>query len=201
MEGRGVPPALRRVQRPIDEALRRGFRPTSDTESAPLVSIVDIPRVGYCSPYADYASKGPPVKPHLGKLAAAGLLLLAVPVTSVGAKFASKSDSGAAVYVRDDATCTPLQDNTISSSDGTIYAVVKYPTGVDPDGDLSYALKDKNSTPYGLSDLEITADCSFPYAMIELTGSFSGAVGSHTLVVNYTNGKTFANNSFRFIAP
>lgn len=200
MEGRGIPPALHRVRRPIDEAVGGGFRPASDTESAPLVSIVDIPRVDCYSPYAAYARKGPPVKSHLGKLAAAGLLLVAVPVTSVGAKFASKSDSGAAVYVRDDATCTPLQDNTIDNSDMIFYAVVKHPSNVDPVGDLVYRLKDKNGS--ALIDDYFETGCEGPYSVVKFDDvDIDLRLGSHTLVVNYTDGKTFANNSFRFIAP
>ncbi|MFM8266496.1 MAG: hypothetical protein ACKOA2_00520, partial [Ilumatobacteraceae bacterium] len=79
--------------------------------------------------------------------------------------------------------------------------------GVDPIADLDYYLKDKNGKAFDLTDYDPSAGgCQYPYLMVLLTEtsgySFNGATGSHTLVVNYSSsGKTFANNSFRFIAP
>lgn len=148
------------------------------------------------------------MKNRLGKVVAPLLLLVAVPVASVEAKGASKSESAAAVYARNDSyNCSPLQQNTISNDNGFFYAVVKYPAGVDPINDLDYYLKDKNGKVFDLTDTDpYSGGCQYPYKMVLLSEtwsySFAGALGSHTLVVNYSStGKTFANNSFRFYAP
>lgn len=139
------------------------------------------------------------MRKDIGKIAAGlALAVLVLPATMTAAKNYPKSTSSSSVYVNDTGSCTLLEDNTIENNDEYLYIVVKFPDGTDPSS-LTYTLLNNGKYVETLT-AGLYGTCTVNVAVLMLEGDYiSGYEGSRTVSVNYPNGKTFSNDSFRLI--